>query len=41
VGAKNITNDIAVGLRISLDSAEKVKLCLNQAEKNKKKTDRD
>ena len=39
VGAKNITNDIAVGLRISLDSAEKVKLYLNQAEKNKKKTD--
>jgi len=30
VGAKNITNDIAVGLRISLDSAEKVKLFLGQ-----------
>lgn len=28
VGARNITNDIAVGLRISLDSAEKVKLFL-------------
>lgn len=25
VGAKNITNDIAIGLRVSLDSAEKIK----------------
>ncbi|MDO8497210.1 MAG: cell division protein FtsA [bacterium] len=29
IGAKHITNDIAVGLRISLDSAEKVKLYLS------------
>lgn len=36
VGARNITNDIAVGLRISLDSAEKVKLFLT-AEVNKLK----
>ena len=28
VGARNITNDIAIGLRISLDSAEKIKLAL-------------
>lgn len=28
IGAKHITNDIAVGLRISLDSAEKIKLSL-------------
>lgn len=28
VGAKHITNDIAVGLRVSLDSAEKIKLML-------------
>lgn len=26
VGAKNVTNDIAVGLRVSLDTAEKIKL---------------
>lgn len=30
IGAKNITNDLAIGLRISLESAEKVKLLLNQ-----------
>lgn len=35
VGAKNITNDLAIGLRISLDSAEKIKLFLGK--KNKKK----
>ena len=40
VGACNITNDIAVGLRISLDSAEKVKLYLTkEAAKIKKKTE--
>jgi len=43
VGARHITNDIAVGLRVSLDSAEKIKIflndALNQQEKNKKKTD--
>ncbi len=30
VGAKNITNDLAIGLRISLESAEKIKLALSQ-----------
>lgn len=30
VGAKHITNDIAVGLRVSLDSAEKIKLHLSK-----------
>lgn len=30
IGAKHITNDIAVGLRVSLDSAEKIKLRLSQ-----------
>lgn len=30
VGARHITNDIAVGLRVSLDSAEKIKLYLSQ-----------
>jgi cell division protein FtsA len=30
VGARHITNDLAIGLRISLDSAEKIKLYLSQ-----------
>jgi len=30
VGARHITNDIAVGLRVSLDSAEKIKLYLSK-----------
>ncbi len=34
VGAKNITNDLAIGLRISLESAEKIKLALNKKTKN-------
>lgn len=29
IGAKNFTNDLAIGLRISLDSAEKVKIFLS------------
>lgn len=29
IGARNITNDLAIGLRISLESAEKIKLLLN------------
>jgi len=29
VGAKNVTNDLAIGLRVSLDSAEKIKLALS------------
>lgn len=33
VGARNVTNDIAVGLRVSLESAEKIKLFLSQKEK--------
>jgi cell division protein FtsA len=30
VGAKNITNDLAIGLRVSLESAEKIKLGLSR-----------
>ncbi len=30
VGARNVTNDIAVGLRVSLESAEKIKLQLSE-----------
>ena len=33
VGAKNVTNDIAIGLRVSLDTAEKIKLSLSNAKK--------
>lgn len=36
VGAKHITNDIAVGLRVSLQSAEKIKLHLSQHFTDKK-----
>lgn len=38
IGARHITNDIAVGLRVSLDSAEKIKLFLSKNLNNKKKT---
>jgi len=31
VGAKNVTNDLAIGLRVSLESAEKIKLALGEA----------
>lgn len=34
IGAKNITNDLAIGLRISLESAEKIKLFLSQVSKS-------
>lgn len=32
VGARNITNDLAIGLRISIESGEKIKLLLNKKE---------
>ncbi len=35
IGGKNITNDLAIGIRGSLDDAEKIKLELTQAEKRK------
>lgn len=41
VGAKNITNDLAIGLRISLDSAEKIKQHLTELERQKPKEDSD
>lgn len=37
IGARHITNDIAVGLRVSLDSAEKIKLFLSKNLNAKKK----
>lgn len=33
IGAKNITNDLAIGLRVSLESAEKIKLALGEKSK--------
>jgi len=33
IGARNVTNDLAIGLRISLDSAEKIKLALSSPPK--------
>lgn len=33
VGAKNVTNDLAIGLRLSLETAEKLKLVLGQKQK--------
>lgn len=42
IGARHITNDLAIGLRISLESAEKIKLFLsNSSEKNKKTSEND
>ncbi len=37
IGAKNVTNDLAIGLRLSLEAAEKIKIALS--EKPKKKSD--
>jgi cell division protein FtsA len=36
IGARHITNDLAIGLRISLESAEKIKLYLSNHYKSKK-----
>ncbi|RJQ37969.1 cell division protein FtsA [Candidatus Microgenomates bacterium] len=35
IGARHISNDLAIGLRISLESAEKIKLYLSQGEKRR------
>ena len=35
IGARHVTNDLAIGLRISLESAEKIKLHLSQAQAKK------
>jgi len=36
IGAKNVTNDLAIGLRVSLEDAEKIKLLLSDEKKTKK-----
>ncbi|KKR41532.1 MAG: Cell division protein ftsA [Microgenomates group bacterium GW2011_GWC1_41_20] len=33
IGAKNVTNDLAIGLRVSLETAEKIKLALSEKKK--------
>ena len=38
VGARNVTNDLAIGLRVSLETAEKIKLALS-AKKKKEESD--
>jgi len=35
IGAKNVTNDLAIGLRVSLDSAEKIKRALEEQQQQK------
>ena len=37
IGGKNITNDLAIGLRSSLEAAEKIKIALSGKEKNERK----
>jgi cell division protein FtsA len=39
VGAKNVTNDIAIGLRVSLDTAEKIKISLSNTKPSKEQKD--
>lgn len=34
IGAKNITNDLAIGLRVSLETAEKIKIALSEKKKD-------
>ncbi len=41
IGARHITNDLAIGLRISLESAEKIKLFLSNPQKPLKMTEED
>jgi len=35
IGAKNVTNDLAIGLRLSLEAAEKIKMALSEKPKKK------
>lgn len=39
IGARHVTNDLAIGLRISLESAEKIKVFLSQNQHKKIKTE--
>jgi len=37
IGSNNVTNDLAIGLRVSLESAEKIKRALSEEERKEKK----
>ena len=39
IGAKNVTNDLAIGLRVSLDDAEKIKIALGKEDEETKSGD--
>lgn len=39
IGARNVTNDLAIGLRVSLETAEKIKIALSEDAKKKKSKD--
>lgn len=41
IGAKNVTNDLAIGLRVSLEAAEKIKLFLSEQKARKAKDDKE
>ncbi|HKB88233.1 MAG TPA: cell division protein FtsA [Patescibacteria group bacterium] len=41
VGAKNVTNDLAIGLRVSLETAEKIKLALSNKKKKEESDEMD
>jgi len=41
IGAKNVTNDLAIGLRVSLEAAEKIKLLISQIDKHKSENEGD
>lgn len=41
VGAKNVTNDLAIGLRVSLESAEKIKVALSDDSRKKSSNEGD
>ena len=38
IGAKNVTSDLAIGLRVAMETAEKIKIALGEEEKKNKKT---
>lgn len=40
IGAKNVTNDLAIGLRVSLEAAEKIKIALSEKPRPKAGTPR-
>jgi len=38
IGARNVTNDLAIGLRVTLESAEKIKVLLSKVDEKSKRT---